>query len=79
MGYLFVFVEYLCNRSLKIKTKIIKNYSSILAIINHSNWLDDSPPLRRYLPALQNSFASLSLSRLRTVLNGFNSFVTVSV
>ena len=22
-----------------------KNYSSILAIINHRNWLDDSPPL----------------------------------
>ena len=44
-GYLFVFVEYLCNRSLKIKTKNIKNYSSILAIVNHRNWLDDSPPL----------------------------------
>ena len=25
-GYLFVFVEYFCNRSLKIKTKNIKNY-----------------------------------------------------
>ena len=44
-GYLFVFVEYLCNRSTKIKTKSIKNYSSILAIVNHRNWLDDSPPL----------------------------------
>ena len=43
--YLFAFVEYFCNRSLKIKTKNIKNYSSILAIINHRNWLDDSPPL----------------------------------
>ena len=43
--YRFVFVEYLCNCSLKIKTKNIKNYSSILAIINHLNWLDDSPPL----------------------------------
>ena len=41
----FVFVEYLCNRSPKIKTKNIKNYSSILAIVNHWNWLDDSPPL----------------------------------
>ena len=44
-GYLFVFVEYLCKRSSKIKTKNIKNYSSILAIVNHRNWLDDSPPL----------------------------------
>ena len=43
--YLFVFVEYLCNRSPKIKTKNIKNYSSILAIVNDRNWLDDSPPL----------------------------------
>ena len=23
----------------------IKSYSSILAIVNHRNWLDDSPPL----------------------------------
>ena len=44
-GHLFVFVEYLCKRSPKIKTKNIKNYSSILAIVNHRNWLDDSPPL----------------------------------
>ena len=44
-GYLFAFVEYLCNCSPKIKTKNIKNYSSILAIVNHRNWLDDSPPL----------------------------------
>ena len=42
---IFVFVEYLCNRSPKIKTKNIKNCSSILAIVNHRNWLDDSPPL----------------------------------
>ena len=28
----------------KIKTKNIKNYSSILAIANHRNWLDDSLP-----------------------------------
>ena len=34
-GYLFVFVECLCKRSPKIKTKNIKNYSSILAIVNH--------------------------------------------
>ena len=44
-GYLFVFVKYLCNRSLKIKTKNIKNSSSILTVVNHRNWLDDSPPL----------------------------------
>ena len=44
-GHLFVFVEYLCNRSPKLKTKNIKNYSSILAIVNHWNWLDDSRPL----------------------------------
>ena len=44
-GHLFVFVEYLCNRSPKIKTKNIKNFSSILAIVNHRNCLDDSPPI----------------------------------
>ena len=44
-GYLFVFVEYLCNCSPKIKTKNIKNYSSTLAIVNQRNWLNDSPPL----------------------------------
>ena len=36
-GYLFVFVEYLCKRSPKIKAKYIKNYSSILAIVHHRN------------------------------------------
>ena len=46
-GHLFIFVEYLCKRSLKIKTKNIKNYNSILAIVNHRNWLDDSPPLTK--------------------------------
>ena len=31
----------------KLKIKNIKNFffSSILAIVNHRNWLDDSPPL----------------------------------
>ena len=48
-GYLFVFVEYLCSRSPKIKSKNIKNYSSILAIGNHRNWLDDSPPPLRVI------------------------------
>ena len=45
VGHLFVLVEYLCNRNSKIKTKDIKNYSSISAIVNHQNWLDDSLPL----------------------------------
>ena len=45
-GYLFAFVEYHCNRSPKIKTKNIKDYSSILAIVNHRNQLDDLPPLK---------------------------------
>ena len=45
VGYLFVFVEYLCNRSPKIEKKNIKNYSSILAIVNRRNWLDHLPPL----------------------------------
>ena len=40
--YFFAFVEFLYNRSTKIKTKNIKNYSTILAIVNHRNWLDDS-------------------------------------
>ena len=35
--HLFVLVKYLGNRSPKIKTKNIKNYSSILAIVNHRN------------------------------------------
>ena len=45
-GISYAFVEYLCNHCLKIKTKSIKNYISILAIINHRNWLDESPHLR---------------------------------
>ena len=36
----------------KIKTKNIKNYSSILAIVNHRNWLDDSPPLTEEMELL---------------------------
>ena len=43
----------------KLKQKNIKNYSSILAIVNHWNWLDDSPPLKTSVrnatsPMLQN-------------------------
>ena len=44
-GYLFAFVEYLCNCSPKIKIKNIKNFIAILTIVNHRNWLDDSLPL----------------------------------
>ena len=51
--HLFVFAEYFCNRSPKIKTKKIKNYSSILAIVNHRNWLNDSPPLNSFCIAIQ--------------------------
>ena len=40
-----MFAEYLCNRNPQIKTKNIKHYGSILAVVNHRNWLDDSPPL----------------------------------
>ena len=56
-GYLFVFVEYLSNRSPKIKTKNVINYNSILTIVNHRNWLDDSPPLRHI--AMWNIFVVL--------------------
>ena len=37
-------LEYLCNRSPKIKTKHIKIYSLVLTMVNHRNWLDNSPP-----------------------------------
>ena len=42
-GYVFVFAVYLCNRSLKMTAKHIKNYISILAIVNYRKWLDASP------------------------------------
>ena len=48
-GYLFVFVEYLRDRSPKIKTKYIKNCSSILTVVNLRNWLNELPPLIRRL------------------------------
>ena len=63
-GYLFVFVEYFCNRSPKIKTKNIKNYSSTLAIVNHRNWLDDSPPLTYELPTNNRKGALRHLKKL---------------
>ena len=45
------------------KSKTIKNYSSILAIVNHRNWPDDSPPLRvpsTIDPTLQPSLMPLT-------------------
>ena len=56
-GYFFVFAEYPCKRSLKIKTKNVKNYSLILAIVNHRNWLDDTPPLKLDLHSIRFSSA----------------------
>ena len=55
----FVFVEYLCNHSLKIKTKNFKNYTSILAIVNHHNWLSDSPPLSNSIDWDQHSMVNV--------------------
>ena len=45
-GYLFVFVNYRCNRSPEMRTKQLKNYISILTSVNYRNWLDASPSLR---------------------------------
>ena len=71
-GYLFVFVEYLCNRSPKIKTKNIKNYSSNLAIVNHRNWLDDSPPLNNKLCCYQLAGRAVTISTLeREVIDSY--------
>ena len=72
-GHLFVFVEYLCKRSPKIKTKNIKNYSSILAIVNHRNWLDDSPPLTKAFDTVQHKIllAKLNHYGIRGVVNNF--------
>ena len=33
--YLFAFVEYLCNHSLKMRIKNFENYISILTIVNY--------------------------------------------
>ena len=43
--YFFVFVEYFCNRSTKMKTKNLKNRILILATANYRHWLDGYPPL----------------------------------
>ena len=63
-GYLLVFVEYLCNRNPKIKTKNIKNYSSILTIVNHWNWLHNLLPLNYTLMA-----RATPLNSIQPVLN----------
>ena len=55
--FLYLLNIFNCNRSPKIKTKNIKNYSSILAIVNHRNWQDESPPLT----AVTRSIASVTL------------------
>ena len=76
-GYLLVFVEYLCNCSPKFKTKRIKNYSSILAIVNHRNWLDNSRPLRAFkrnndrtiTTSLTQNQSFLRFIQKRTILN----------
>ena len=70
----FVFVEYLCKRNPKIKTKNIQNYSSILAIVNHRNWLDDSPPL-----IVTRSLWSPASAGRRTMLLGFSILIANSV
>ena len=69
-GHLFVVVEYLCNRSPKIKTKHIKSYNSILAIVNHWNWLDDSPPLIKWGDQTGVAYSSMGKTKvLNTVTN----------
>ena len=44
-GYLFAFVKYHYSRIPKMRAKYFKNYVSILVIVKHQNWLDDSPHL----------------------------------
>ena len=67
----FVFVEYLCNRSPKIKTKNIKKNSLILAIVNHWNWLDDSPPLTRKNKSLNILLPYIFLFKIKKA-NSYN-------
>ena len=62
-GHVFVVVEYLCNRSSKIRIKIFKNFISILTIVNYRNWLDASAALKRLniaLLILQRTYAKSS-------------------
>ena len=40
--------------------KNIKTYSSILAIVNHRNWLDDSPPLNKIPARWSSGYAFVS-------------------
>ena len=57
--------------------KNIKNYSSILAIVNHRNWLDDSPPSKKqehvsFIIVEQISRNKLSFLRYSWVLSRGN-------
>ena len=50
LGDIFLYLlNIFANAAPKLKQKNIKNYGSILAIVNHRNWLDDSPPLQTFL------------------------------
>ena len=68
-GYVFVFVECLCNRSPKMRIKHFKNYTSILASVNYRNWLNASPlKLEKLLfshkfpnPILRQCFENISV------------------
>ena len=60
----------------KLKQKISKKYSSILAIVNHWNWLNDSPPLKLlYAPNLfdiyRNGFKILGLQTYLSLMSLF--------
>ena len=52
--FLYYFGEYVCNRNPKMRTKISKNYISILAIVNRCNWLEASTPLILEMSAIKN-------------------------
>ena len=52
-----------------MKAKNIKNYSSILAMVNHRNWLDDSPPLTSVLKAVIHLANSSGLQQLKLNYN----------
>ena len=47
--YLFALVEYLCNRSPKMRTRSFKNYISTLTIENYRNFLNALSPLTVHL------------------------------
>ena len=41
----------------------MKNYSSILAIVNDRNWLDDSPPLRKAYDTINHTILIKKLEK----------------